>query len=65
MNKRTVGFILIVIGAVGLVVSLAADLLGIGTYPGINGAQWLGAIIGLIVALVGGWLVRSKEEPKK
>jgi hypothetical protein len=65
MSKRTIGYILIGLGVVGLVVSLAADLLGIGSYPGINGTQLLGAVLSLIVALVGVWLARSKvDQPK-
>jgi len=34
-------------------VSLIADFIGIGTYPGINGAQLLGTGVGLVVSLVG------------
>ena len=47
MMRRTIGFIMFALGAIGLVVSLAADVLGVGSYPGINGAQLLGAAIGL------------------
>jgi hypothetical protein len=62
MNKRTVGYILIALGVVGLIVSLAADYIGVGSYPGINGTQLLGAVLSLVVALVGVWLARSKAE---
>jgi hypothetical protein len=66
MSKRTIGFILIGLGVVGLVVSLAADYIGIGRYPGINTTQLLGAGLSLIVALVGVWLARSKpDQPKQ
>jgi hypothetical protein len=64
MSKRTIGLMLIALGVVGMVVSLAADQLGIGSYPGINGAQLLGAGVSLAVALVGVWLARSKMEQK-
>jgi hypothetical protein len=37
MSKRTIGFVLIVLGAILAIVSLAADAIGIGSYPGING----------------------------
>ncbi|NTV38194.1 MAG: hypothetical protein HGA82_03310 [Anaerolineales bacterium] len=60
MDKRTIGFILIAVGAAGVVVSLAADMLGVGTYPGINGAQLLGAVIGLVLAAAGGWMASRK-----
>ena len=66
MSKRTIGFILIGLGVVGVVVSLAADYIGIGHYPGINGTQLLGAGLSLVVAVVGVWLALSKaEQPKQ
>jgi hypothetical protein len=65
MNKRTIGYILIGLGVVGLVASLAADYIGIGRYPGINGTQMLGAGLSLVIALVGVWLARSKAEPEQ
>ena len=61
MSKRTIGFILIAVGAVGVVVSLAADMLGVGTYPGINGTQLLGAVIGLVLAAAGGWMASQER----
>jgi hypothetical protein len=64
MSKRTIGIVLIVIGVVLAIVSLAADAIGIGTYPGINGAQILGAAVGIIIALVGVWLGWSKPPQK-
>jgi hypothetical protein len=60
MSKRIIGYILIGLGVVGLIVSLAADNIGLGKYPGINGTQLLGAGLSLVVALVGVWLARSK-----
>ncbi|MFA5872883.1 MAG: hypothetical protein WC832_02870 [Anaerolineales bacterium] len=65
MSKRTMGLMLIALGAVGLVVSLAADVIGIGSYPGINGAQLLGAATGLILALGGVWLAQNRAGKKK
>jgi hypothetical protein len=56
---------LIIFGAVGLVVSLAADVIGIGSYPGIHGVQLLGAAIGSIVALGGVWLAQNRAGKKK
>lgn len=60
MSKRTIGFILIALGAVGVMVSLLADVLGLGTYPGINGAQLLGAVVGIVLAAAGGWMTLRK-----
>jgi uncharacterized membrane protein len=65
MSKRTIGFVLIAIGAAMAVVSLAADAIGIGTKPGINWLQLVGIAIGVIVALFGGWLALGKPNQKK
>ena len=65
MSKNTIGYLLIGLGVVGLIVSLAADYIGIGSYPGINGTQLLGAVLSLVIALVGVWLTRSKAEQTK
>jgi hypothetical protein len=65
MSKRTIGYILIGLGVVGLIASLAADYIGIGRYPGINGTQLMGAGLSLVIALIGVWLARSKSEPKQ
>ena len=54
MNKKTIGIILVIIGALGQIFSLSADFLGIGADPATVGwKQLLGAGVGLIVILVG------------
>lgn len=53
MARKTFGWVLIVVGALGAVVALGADALGIGSYPGIHWAQILGAAIGVVVVLIG------------
>jgi uncharacterized membrane protein YeaQ/YmgE (transglycosylase-associated protein family) len=58
--KRTIGIVLAVVGVVGAVLSLAADVLGFGDYPGINWAQWVAAAAGAVVAVLGIWLVFGK-----
>ena len=65
MSKRTIGFVLVFLGVVMLVVSLAADTLGIGNVPGFGWKQILGAVVGAVVALGGVWLVWSKRDLKK
>jgi len=65
MSKKTIGYILITLGAVGLVVSLAADYIGIGRYPGFNGTQLLGVGLSIVIALVGVWFARSKADQVK
>lgn len=53
MNKKTWGIILLVAGIVVLVASLAADLIGLGGSPGFGLRQILGAVVGVIAAVVG------------
>jgi hypothetical protein len=65
MSKRTMGYILIGLGVVGLVVSMAADYIGIGRDPGIHGTQLLGVVISLVIAGAGVWLARSKTNTQK
>ena len=65
MSKKTIGYILIALGVVGLVVSLAADILGIGREPGFHGTQLLGVVLSLVIALVGFWFARKKADQTK
>ena len=65
MSKRTIGVVLIVLGEVVLVVSLFADVIGIGNEVGISWKQILGAVVGAIVALGGLWLGWGKASKKK
>ena len=52
-NRKTIGIALIVIGVVALIVSLAADVIGLGGAPGFGYKQIVGALVGVIVAAVG------------
>jgi hypothetical protein len=52
-NKKTIGIALIVIGAVVLVVSLAADAIGIGGAPGFGYKQIIGTVAGVVIAVIG------------
>ena len=60
MSKRTMGYMVIVLGVVVLIISLAADSLGIGGAPGIGWKQLTGAGVGLIVMIYGIWLASRK-----
>jgi len=60
MSKRTIGIVLVVIGVIVVIVSLAADALGIGSGGGIGWKQLLGAAVGVVVVLGGGWLALRK-----
>jgi len=54
MEKKTVGIVLLVIGIVILIVSLAADPLGLGGSNAVFGPrQIIGTVAGAIVTIVG------------
>jgi hypothetical protein len=52
-GKKTIGTVLLVVGIVVLLLSLIADLIGIGGSPGFGTYQIVGAIVGAIVTVVG------------
>lgn len=62
MSKKTISLAAIIIGLIVTLISLMADLVGIGSYPGINYAQLGGAALGLILVLIGLLLLRKKGE---
>ena len=59
MGKKGLSLILVVIGIIILLVSLLADVLGIGGYPGIGYKQILGAIVGAVISIIGFILYRK------
>lgn len=64
MNNRTIGFILIALGVILAVVSLAADVIGLGS-GSFGLKQILGTAVGATVAIVGIWLVLKKPNKKQ
>ena len=52
-GKKALSPILIVVGIIVLLLSLLADPLGIGGYPGFGYKQVIGAIAGVVVAVIG------------
>ncbi len=52
-NKKTTGIVLLVVGIIVLLISLLADVLGVGTWSGFGYYQIGGAVAGAIVAVVG------------
>jgi hypothetical protein len=52
-NRKTLGIILIAVGVVLLIGSLAADAIGIGGFAGFGYQQIIGTVAGIIVAIVG------------
>jgi len=65
-NKRLVGLLMLIGGVALLLVSATADMTGLGGNPNIFGyRQVAGVIIGLLAALVGGWLYRQAPPEKR
>lgn len=64
MTKKIIGYILIALGVVGAVVFLTADATGLGSGNGIGYRQIIGAVVGLVIALIGIWLALSKTNKK-
>ena len=55
MSKKALGILLIVVGILGVVVSLEADAMGLGNGMGIGWKQGLGAALAVIIVAVGAW----------
>ena len=66
MATRTVGFVLIAIGVILAIISIAADAIGIGNQVqlGFGWKQQLGTAFGIILGLVGLWLAMRKPNQK-
>ena len=64
MSKKTLGILLVVLGVILVVVSLAADTIGIGS-GAFGPKQIIGTAIGIILALVGVWLALRKPNQNK
>ena len=52
-NKKTIGIVVLVVGIIVLLLSLVADLIGIGRTPIFGSNQIIGTIVGIIVVVVG------------
>jgi hypothetical protein len=61
MNKKTIGLILIVAGLALAALSLGADMIGIGSNPGMHWKQWAGTLAGLLSVVLGWWLGREAK----
>ena len=64
MSKKVIRLIIIILGGILLILSLTADMIGIGSYPGFNYAQILGAVVGLAALIFGIFYGRSTPEKK-
>ena len=52
-NKKLIGIVLAVAGAVLLIGSLAVDMIGIGKAPGLGLFQIIGAVVGAMITAAG------------
>ncbi len=58
MQRKTLGSLLIGIGIIVLLVSLFADVIGIGGHPGLGYKQIIGIVIGIGIAILGWFIPR-------
>jgi len=65
MTAKKISVVWMASGVVIILLSLGADLIGIGSDTGIGWKQLLGAGVGLAVFLFGLWFRRVKLEEKK
>ena len=65
MSKKKLGVVFIFLGVIVLIISLAADAVGIGNATGIGWKQILAAVIGALVALDGVLLAFRNPDKKK
>lgn len=65
MSKKTISLILIIGGGLFALLSLIADFIGIGSYPGINWAQITGMALGLAVLIFGLWFRTARIKKDK
>ena len=65
MTAKKISVVWMASGVVIILLSLGADLIGIGSDTGIGWKQLLGAGVGLAVFLFGLWFRRVKMDEKK
>ena len=66
MTKSSTGFVMAAVGLVVGVVSLLADVIGLGEDPGFGVRQTTGTIVGFVLLVIGIWLWKQsppEEEP--
>jgi hypothetical protein len=59
MSKKAQGVVLLVVGVLLFLMSLAADPLGVGAAPGLGWKQIVGAVVGVVLAGAGMTLQRK------
>jgi hypothetical protein len=61
MSKRTIGIIILIVGLLIILGSLGAGYIGLSASTAIGTRKLLGAAVGVIVDLIGIYLVVSKQ----
>jgi len=62
MSSKTINIFIILFGGILFLISLLADWIGIGSYPGINWAQITGAAVGIVILIIG--IIRPRLKSK-
>jgi hypothetical protein len=65
MSKKTLGILLIAFGLLLAVVSLTADVIGLGNGSGFGWEQITGSIVGVLLVAGGAWWGWGKTGTKK
>lgn len=65
MSKRTIGLIVMIAGLLLVLLSITADLVGIGAEPGFGWKQILGVIVGFLMVAGAAWVSRKKSDAPK
>jgi hypothetical protein len=60
-RKKKIGLVLLIGGIIFLIISVAADAIGLGHDPGFGSQQTAGTAAGAIAAIVGAILIRRKD----
>jgi hypothetical protein len=63
MSSKTINLLIFTAGVLLILVSLLADVIGIGSSPGINWAQIVGAVVGLALLVIG--IIRPRLKAKE
>jgi LPXTG-motif cell wall-anchored protein len=61
-TRKLFGIVLLVVGMVFFILSLIADLVGVGSSHGFGPQQIIGIILGAILAVVGFFLFRKNKK---
>ncbi len=65
LSNKTAGIVVLVLGVGLLVVSLSADVTGIGDDPGFGPQQTMGSVAGAIITVVGLYLTFKGSQARR